>query len=169
MPVNFPEKIKMANTFEDIKYIMPPLDLSKTKKGNKNNQNKNQIQENDLVNKKRSNFECEEWLGIMKSLGITDEEMERLLKNKFTSKFVEAIGSLISIILERTNLLNLAHSHISSLNKELASLKKDNLNITKNYLELNEKFKNVKNNKYQRNESEVNTDYLNSSLVIFTH
>ena len=34
MPLHFPEKIKMGNShLEDVKYMMPPLDLTRTKKG----------------------------------------------------------------------------------------------------------------------------------------
>lgn len=164
----------MTNTLDDIKYIMPPLDLTKTKKGNnnKNNSINNNNSKNTkantediTLNKKRSNFESEEWLGIMKNVGLTEEEMERFFKNKFIAKLVDAIDNLLIIIFEKSKLLGQTLIDKASLNKEISSLKKDNISLTQNYLEIREKLKNLENKKKVRQNATDDNDDLNGSMV----
>ena len=165
LPYNFPEKVKMkSTTLDDIKYIMPPLDLNKTKKSFQiNNSNINNSQntkansEEITINKKR-NLENEEWLDVMKNVGLTEEEMERFLRNKFISKLINAIDILIGTILGKNKIITEISHEKSVLNSQIRIVKKDNMNLTKNYLELALKLKNLQ-------DDDENKDKLNNSMV----
>jgi len=183
MPIHFPEKIKMSTShIEDIKYIMPPLDLTRTKKGHNNknqnifNQNNNNSQtqntkantEDITLNKKR-NFETDEWISIMKTVGLTEEEMDRFLKNKFIVKLIDSIDNLIGMVLEKNKIISQIQYEKSILNNQISVFKKDNVTLTQNYLELKDKLKVMEQTKIKakKTKNEEDGDDLNSSLVFF--
>lgn len=169
--MNFPEKIKMGNShLEDVKYIMPSLDLTKTKKmnnhrnhniSNNNNSQNTKANTEDIILNKKQNFETDEWINVMKTVGLTEEEMDRFFKNKFIFKLIDAIDNLIGMILEKEKLLIQIQYEKSILNNQIAIYKKDNLTLSQNYLDLKKTMKvsNTKNYKSSQREE------LNSSLV----
>lgn len=186
MPIHFPEKVKMANTLiEDVKYFMPTLDLTRTKNGkNKGNQNNSNANNNnshntkanteDITLNKKRNFETEEWVSVMKTVGLAEDEMERFFKNKFMSKLIEAIDMLIGIVIEKTNLIAQVQYDKAILNNQIAVYKKDNVTLTQNYLEIKDKLKafDDKNHKKARegfdkkDKDQEENNELDSSLVI---
>jgi hypothetical protein len=180
MPIHFPDKIKMCSSLiEDIKYIMPPLDLTRTNKkyenkvqnlSNYNNNNSQNTKANseDITLNKKQNFESEEWTTIIKSVGLTEEEMDRFLKNKFISKLIEAIDNLIGLVLEKRKTIDLIQYEKSILNNQINAFKKDNVNLTQNYLELKEKLKSFEENKIKEEleNKKDDDDEINSSLVL---
>lgn len=180
MPMHFPEKIKMTNShFEDVKYFIPSLDLTKTKNGkiigkqnnsntNNNNSENTKANTDDITLNNKRNFETEEWLKIMNGVGLTEEEMERFFKNKFISKLIDAIDSLIGIVIEKISFIAQVQYDKSILNNQIAVYKKDNVTLTQNYLEIKEKFKVYEDKKEKGNKAKGNVEnVLDSSLVKF--
>lgn len=170
LPMNFPEKIKMGNShLEDVKYIMPSLDLTRTKKGNNNrniisnNNNSQNTKANteDIILNKKQNFDTDEWINVMKTVGLTDEEMDRFFKNKFIFKLIDAIDNLIGMILEKEKLILQIQYEKTILNNQIAIFKKDNITLSQNYLDLKKKIKVSEIKNYKSSQGEE----LNSSLV----
>jgi len=189
MPVHYPEKIKMTNThLEDVKYFMPALDLTKTKneklKGNYNNNNfhsKNNNSQNTKANTeditlcKKRHFQSEEWLKVMNAVGLTEEEMERFFKNKFFAKIIDAIDTLIGIVVEKSTLIAQVQYDKSILNNQIAVCKKENNTLMLNFIEYKEKLKayeektkkgNMDKSTTKDADADKDNNELNSSLVI---
>lgn len=177
MRMNYPQKIHMKNnTIEDTKYIIPPLDLSKTKKGGKcsNNSNYNQKNNADISNIKpeeilklrRKNIEIEEWQETVKKVCLSEEEIDRYFNNKMLHKLIDAIENLIKIITKRNENLNNIKQENMSLSSQYSQLKNEQLNLTNNYFLLKQKYKELEN---QKHNSYKTDDLLDTSMVIIIY
>jgi hypothetical protein len=174
MRMNYPQKIHMKNnTIEDTKYIIPPLDLSKTKIGGKSSNNSNYNQKNnadksnlkpeEILKLRRKNFEIEEWQETVKKVCLSEEEIDRYFNNKMLHKLIDAIENLIKIITKRNENLNIIKEENMSLSSQYSQLKNEQLNLTSNYFLLKEKYKELEN---QMHNSYKTDELLDSSMVI---
>ncbi len=171
MRIHFPEKIKMKNfTTEDTKYIIPPLDLTKTKKAlnlnNKNNieSNKGNINPEEILYSEKKSFEIEEWQETIKLVGLTTEQIERFFSNKMLNKLTNSLENLLKIIVDRNNKISLIQKENMSLSSELSQLKNEMLNLTKNYIILKQELKDMEN-KNNNMDKRGGGDLLDTSMV----
>lgn len=157
MPIHFPEKIHMKNnTVDEVKYIMPPLDLTKTKKGGNNAKNNSaNIKSNNTISTplkteevlliRKKNFEIVEWQQTIKLVGLSQEEIERFFNNKMISKLIDSLENLVKIIAERNEKIKILTKENLNLSSQLSTLKTEQLNLTKNFILLKDKYKDIEN------------------------
>lgn len=166
MPIHFPEKVHMKKTTDEVKYIMPPLDLTRTKNKNNNstiNNNKNVKEEEKILSRKK-NFEIEEWIQTMSKVGLTPEEMERYINNKIISKLIDSLENLIKIIIERNiNIQNLTNENMT-ISSQNSKLKTDSILMTRNFITLKDKCKDLENKFLLMDHANENSDV---SMVYF--
>lgn len=149
MRIHFPEKIHMkTKTIEDTKYVIPPLDLSKTKKGansniNKNNNNiKSNLKPDDKDQLRKKNFDdLEEWQETIKVVGLSNEEIDRFFNNKMLHKLIYAIENLIKIICEKNEKLKYLKEENMDLSSQHTQIKNEQINLAKSFILLKEKNK----------------------------
>ena len=174
MRIHFPEKIHMKNnTVEDTKYIIPPLDLSKTRKGAKasNNSNNNQTSITDksnlkleeLIKLRKKNFEIEEWQETVKLVSLTEEEIDRYFNNKMLNKLIHALENLVKIIVNRNEDINKLKNENMSFSSQISQLKNEQLNLTSSYFLLKEKYRELE---IYMNNHDKRDEFHDASMVI---
>lgn len=155
------------NTVEDAKYIIPPLDLSKTKKGvfiNKinNDNNKSNLKPEEILQLRKKNFEIEEWEETVKLVGLTSEEIERFFNNKMLNKLINALENFVKIIREKNKNINEIKKENMGLSSQLSQLKNEQINLTNNFIILKEKYRELENH---LNKIDRKSDLFDSSMV----
>lgn len=174
MRFHFPEKIHMKNkTVEDTKYIIPPLDLSQTKKGAKasNNSHNNQsniseksnLKPEELLRLRKKNFEIEEWQETVKLVSLSEEEIDRYFNNKMLHKLIDALENLVKIIANRNENVNSLKKENMSLSSQISQLKTEQLNLTKSYFLLKEKYRELEDNMH---DFDKRNEFFDTSMVI---
>ena len=99
-------------------------------------------------------YEHEEFIEIIKSVGLTLEKYEQLTKVKYFSEITEIIEMLLNLIKEKENVINILQRENDNLNANNFKLNKDNmflfsqnLNLKKELSVLNDNISNFQNNK----------------------
>ena len=99
-------------------------------------------------------YEHEEFIEIIKSVGLTLEKYEQLTKVKYFSEITEIIEMLLNLIKEKENVINILQRENDNLNANNFKLNKDNmflfsqnLNLKKELSVLNDNISNIQNNK----------------------
>ncbi len=175
MRIHFPEKIHMKNnTTEETKYIIPPLDLSKTKKGAKPSNNINNTQTNinksnlkteELLKQRKKNFEIEEWKETVNLVSLTEEEIDRYFNNKMLHKLIDALENIVKIIANKNENINILKNENMSLCSQLSQLKNEQLNLTNSYFLLKEKYKELEVINYNRRDELFDTSMIVKKLL----
>ena len=98
-------------------------------------------------------YEHEEFIDIVKSVGLTLEKYEELRKIKYFSEFTEIIEMLLSLNKEKENIINILQRENENLNANNFKLNKDNMflfsqniNLKKQLAELNDAINNNQKN-----------------------
>ena len=99
-------------------------------------------------------YEHEEFIEIVKSVGLTLEKYEQLTKVKYFSEFCEIIEMLLNLTKEKENVINILQRENDNLNANNFKLNKDNMflfsqniNLKKELSVLNDNISNIQNNK----------------------
>ena len=99
-------------------------------------------------------YEHEEFIEIIKSVGLTLEKYEQLTKVKYFSEITEIIEMLLNLIKEKENVINILQRENDNLNANNFKLNKDNMflfsqniNLKKEWSVLNDNISNIQNNK----------------------
>ena len=99
-------------------------------------------------------YEHEEFIEIVKSVGLTLEKYEQLTKIKYFSEITEIIEMLLNLIKEKENVINILQRENDNLNANNFKLNKDNMflfsqniNLKKELSVLNDNISNIQNNK----------------------
>lgn len=119
----------MNNSHADFREFLPTLDLTKKSTANNSSAIKISFEEKKTL---PSYFETKEWQEILRIVNLTQEEVNRLIKNKVVSKLINAFEIL-------SKLLNEKNIQIKNLEKEIDGLNTANRDMT------NENFKLMKN------------------------
>ena len=94
-------------------------------------------------------FENEEFLDIIKTVNLTEEEYEKMSKTKIYSKLIETIDMLYSLIGEKNLSLSLVKKENDNLNQKNFKLNKENMDLVQENIDLKKeiaKFKSMNNN-----------------------
>ena len=105
------------------------------------NKSKLLTQENQLVKKfliedPRKKFESEEFVEIIKMVGLTQAEFEKLSKNKQYSKLTEAIEMMFRLLKDKNITLNLLDKENENLTAKNYKLNKDNMILFRENVDL---------------------------------
>ena len=99
-------------------------------------------------------YEHEEFIEIIKSVGLTLEKYEQLTKVKYFSEITEIIEMLLNLIKEKENVINILQRENDNLNANNFKLNKDNMflfsqniNLKKELSVLNDNISNIQNEK----------------------
>jgi hypothetical protein len=108
------------------------------------------------------NNQNEEWLDILRHSGLTQDELERLSKNKSLSRIVETIEMLNRLLCDKNMQIRLLDQENQSLNQKNFSLNKENISLFQQSLELKKELQSYIS-KYSKKTEQDNTD---ASIVI---
>ena len=101
-------------------------------------------------------FENEEFLDIIKTVNLTEEEYEKMSKTKIYSKLIETIEMLYTLIGEKNLTLSLVRKENENLNQKNFKLNKENMDLVQENIDLKKeiaKFKSMNNNINNLNKS----------------
>ena len=101
-------------------------------------------------------FENEEFLDIIKTVNLTEEEYEKMSKTKIYSKLIETIEMLYTLIGEKNLSLSLVKKENENLNQKNFKLNKENMDLVQENIDLKKeiaKFKSMNSNLNQLNKS----------------
>ena len=122
-------------------------------------------------------YEHEEFIEIIKSVGLSLAKYEELTRVKFFSEFTEIIEMLLNLIKEKEKIINILQREIDNLNANNFKLNKDNMFLFNQNLILkkelnsgnnnlnkinNKKYSEVNNNLNKVNEIKINPKIKNS-------
>lgn len=124
---HFPEKVHMNKSHIDYKEFLPVLDL-KIKKNTIQYKIKNEDQEKKLL---PVYFETKEWQEILKIVLLTQEEVNRLIKNKMVSKLMNAFEILSKFLNEKNIQIKNFESVYDTYQNKINELNNENLILTK--------------------------------------
>lgn len=156
LPVHFPDKVRSTNKFlEESKHILPPLDLSRAHLNTDVN-HKEEAEEKSL------NYETEEWIEILKIVGMSHDEINRISKNKILSKLFNAIDLLNKVIIEKNLQIRQIKQENDCLNVKISGLKNDNITLTRSFLELKQQVSKNKEN-FSKFRTNMQDEYLNTN------
>ena len=98
-------------------------------------------------------YEHEEFIDIIKSVGLSLEKYEELTKVKFFSEFTEIIEMLLNLIKEKEKIITILQREIDNLNANNFNLNKDNMFLFNQNINLKKQLSSVSN--YNNNISNV--------------
>ena len=114
----------------------------------------------------KKNWETDEWFAVLNYLNINNKDIENNTHgNKFMSKILDAIELLNRILIKRNNRINELEKELEKIKENNKDLSNENLNLIKSVFKLenlNGKYGNIKNKKYDASEQYINT---NISLI----
>ena len=114
----------------------------------------------------KKNWETDEWFAVLNYLNINNKDIENNTHgNKFMSKILDAIELLNRILIKRNNRINELEKELEKIKESNKDLSNENLNLIKSVFKLenlNGKYGNIKNKKYDASEQYINT---NISLI----
>ena len=98
-------------------------------------------------------FENEEFLDIIKTVNLTEEEYDKMAKTKIYSKLIETIEMLYTLVKEKNLTLSLVRKENENLNQKNFKLNKENIDIVQENIELKKEITRLKSlsNSYQMN------------------
>ena len=97
-------------------------------------------------------YEHEEFIDIIKSVGLSLEKYEELTKVKFFSEFTEIIEMLLNLIKEKEKVINILQSENDNLNANNFKLNKDNMFLFNQNINLKKELTEINNNpNFQKN------------------
>ena len=99
-------------------------------------------------------YEHEEFIEIIKSVGLTLEKYEQLAKIKHFSEFTEIIEMLLNLIKEKENVINILQRENDNLNANNFKLNKDNMFLFSQNINLKKQLNDI-NSKLQANQNSV--------------
>ena len=102
-------------------------------------------------------YEHEEFIEIVKSVGLTLEKYEQLTKVKYFSEFTEIIEMLLNLIKEKENVINILQRENDNLNANNFKINKDNMFLFSQNIDLKKKLSilNEKNEQRQNNKNSL--------------
>ena len=107
-------------------------------------------------------YEHEEFIEIVKSVGLTLEKYEQLTKIKYFSEFTEIIEMLLNLIKEKENMINILQRENDNLNVNNFKLNKDNMFLFSQNVNLKNQINNlndtIKNQQADKNSVKSLTD-----------
>jgi hypothetical protein len=133
MLIPFPKKIIMSeNIVDDVKCIIPPLDLTRMNKDkcynyNYFNENKDNSNKKNSLERIKILEKNEIWNKLIKNLDISKEEIERYFENKMLNKLILLIENLV-------NLINEKNKKIKNSKNEINKLRNENITISNNLI-----------------------------------
>ena len=114
----------------------------------------------------KKNWETDEWFAVLNYLNINNKDIENNTHgNKFMSKILDAIELLNRILIKRNNRINELEKELEKIKENNKDLSNENLNLIKSVFKLenlNGKYGDIKNKKYDASEQYINT---NISLI----
>ena len=114
----------------------------------------------------KKNWETDEWFAVLNYLNINNKDIENNTHgNKFMSKILDAIELLNRILIKRNNRINELEKELEKIKESNKDLSNENLNLIKSVFKLenlNGKYGDIKNKKYDASEQYINT---NISLI----
>jgi hypothetical protein len=149
--------------FDINNFICPTVDVEKVK--DKLNIHSEQYYSTPIqpsVNIKMNFIESEEWNEIMKYSGLTQEDLNRLAKNKSYAKYVEAFEMLNRLLCDKSHQIRLLQTENENLNEKNTVLNKENSLIIQQCTELRNQLDKEKNEK-QKKKNKENPE--NTSMV----
>ncbi len=98
-------------------------------------------------------FENEEFLDIIKTVNLTEEEYDKMAKTKIYSKLIEIIEMLYTLVKEKNLTLSLVRKENENLNQKNFKLNKENIDIVQENIDLKKEITRLKSlsNSYQMN------------------
>lgn len=133
----------MNNSHVDYKEFLPTLNL----KVKKNANNLSSLSIN--LEEKRSlpiYFETREWEEVLRIVNLTQDEVNRLVKNKVVSKLMNAFEILSKLLNEKDIQIKNLLKDIEESNKQRNDLTNDNLKLVKSLNQLIQESTNLKSN-----------------------
>jgi len=154
----------MKKKFDINNIICPIVDVEKVKdKLNIHSEQYHSTPVQPSVNIKMNFIESEEWNEIMKYSGLTQEDLNRLAKNKPYAKYVEAFEMLNRLLCDKSHQIRLLQQENESLNEKNTVLNKENSLIIQQCTELRNHLEKEKNEK-QKKKNKENSE--NTSMVL---
>ena len=119
-------------------------------------------------------YEHEEFIDIIKSVGLSLEKYEELTKVKFFSEFTEIIEMLLNLIKEKEKVINILQSENDNLNANNFKLNKDNMFLFNQNINLKKELTAINNNKsnsmmFKNNLNKINEMKLNPKIKDSMH
>ena len=108
-------------------------------------------------------YEHEEFIEIVKSVGLTLEKYEQLTKIKYFSEFTEIIEMLLNLIKEKENVINILQRENDNLNANNFKLNKDNMFLFSQNINLKKQLNNL-NDTIRKQETEKKSARSNNDL-----
>jgi hypothetical protein len=119
-------------------------------------------------------YEHEEFIDIIKSVGLSLEKYEELTKVKFFSEFTEIIEMLLNLIKEKEKVINILQSENDNLNANNFKLNKDNMFLFNQNINLKKELTAINSNKnnsmmFKNNLNKINEIKLNPKIKDSMH
>lgn len=119
-------------------------------------------------------YEHEEFIDIIKSVGLSLEKYEELTKVKFFSEFTEIIEMLLNLIKEKEKVINILQSENDNLNANNFKLNKDNMFLFNQNINLKKELTAINSNKnnsmmFKNNLNKINEMKLNPKIKDSMH
>ena len=110
-----------------------------------------------MLDESKRKFESEEFVEIIKMVGLNQAEFEKMSKNKTYSKLTEAIEMMFRLLKDKNVTLNLLDKENESLTAKNFKLNKDNIELFRENIDLKTSLKNKKlPKKHSANDSLIN-------------
>lgn len=93
---------------------------------------------------KTTNYECEEWIDIMKNVNMHPDEYEKFSRNKMLTKLIDAIEMLNRLVMDKNLQINVLEEENKSLNEKNKDLNNENMNLIAKNAELFSNYNNMK-------------------------
>lgn len=117
----------------------------------------NQLFKKIMLDESKRKFESEEFVEIIKMVGLNQAEFEKMSKNKTYSKLTEAIEMMFRLLKDKNVTLNLLDKENESLTAKNFKLNKDNIELFRENIDLKTSLKNKKlPKKHSANDSLIN-------------
>lgn len=101
-----------------------------------NKKGKNLIKKLELFDDKSRKFECEEFVEIIKAVGISNTDFDRMSKLKNYSKLTDAIEMMYKLLKDKNMTINLLEKENENLTAKNFQLNKTNMSLFQENLEL---------------------------------
>jgi len=158
----FPDKVEVKHT----KLSLPKIPLNKILKNDDKPEDIKVIPANvqsPAKKEKNKAYETYEFLDVLKNVGLTPDDLEKLSKNKQISKLIEVIENLNRIILDKNLQSKILIEENENLNEKNTQLNNDNMFLGKQF-DVIEKENVMLKNKIRKND-DTNTNNADTSLI----
>lgn len=145
----FPDKVEMKKSHTP-KISVPNIDINKIQMDPQDNHIKIlSAKKSSKPAEKKISYETNEFLDVLRNVGLSPDELDKLAKNKMYTRIIEAIEMMNKIILDKNLQLRVLLEENESLNVKNTQLNNDNIffgkqidQLKKDITLLNNKLKN---------------------------